>query len=363
MYQLNIDLRPGVGAGTFDLGHSLWQVINIIREDKTTYPKVDLQWDVDSPATSPIILRTPHRLSMISVHTLRSSPPLTLRYKDSVISSWSPDNQADVVLRRKDVGSAFGPTYPGDSMRYPGVWFGFDDDRDQGKPHAKPSADDRTMQVRKVVITQKGEKDALEEPEACPAMHGELHRARIRLHEGVDLYFYPSFTTAVSVRIGQTSAQDLSLDVGTPLRVYYKEDDRMNIHASAQTQQDDAVSDYFYNYLQYGMDILISGKTHIVKKIILHSNIPGSPMFQRYKRCPWEFVGADKESRGPSFIDKIDAIQGFVAPHLQEKPLSMVHDRLEDDGLALPTTTRLIGFDGVVLETAESELVLSMTLF
>ena len=31
----------------------------------------------------------------------------------------------------------------------------------------------------------------------------------------------------------------------------------------------------FYNYFQYGIDFLISGTTHIVKKIILHTNIVG----------------------------------------------------------------------------------------
>lgn len=55
------------------------------------------------------------------------------------------------------------------------------------------------------------------------------------------------------------------------------------------------------------MDFLISGTTHCVKKIILHSNVvsrhllicdhvdsiiqPGSPAFQRYARCPWEIYG------------------------------------------------------------------------
>ena len=29
----------------------------------------------------------------------------------------------------------------------------------------------------------------------------------------------------------------------------------------------------FYNYFQHGIDILLSGTTHTVKKIILHSNI------------------------------------------------------------------------------------------
>lgn len=29
----------------------------------------------------------------------------------------------------------------------------------------------------------------------------------------------------------------------------------------------------FYNYFQYGMDFLLSETTHVVKKIILHTNV------------------------------------------------------------------------------------------
>ena len=31
----------------------------------------------------------------------------------------------------------------------------------------------------------------------------------------------------------------------------------------------------FYNYLHHGVDVLLDGSTHLVKKIILHSNIVG----------------------------------------------------------------------------------------
>ena len=35
----------------------------------------------------------------------------------------------------------------------------------------------------------------------------------------------------------------------------------------------------FYNYFQHGIDFLISGRTHKVKKIILHSNLVGTCVF------------------------------------------------------------------------------------
>ena len=68
----------------------------------------------------------------------------------------------------------------------------------------------------------------------------------------------------------------------------------------------------FYNYFQFGVDFLISSSTHLVQKIVLHTNIvrniacilrtrilnhyqPGTPMFQRYQRCPWEIEGKPED--------------------------------------------------------------------
>jgi hypothetical protein len=35
----------------------------------------------------------------------------------------------------------------------------------------------------------------------------------------------------------------------------------------------------FYNYFQHGIDVLISGVTHKVQKVILHSNVVRPPLF------------------------------------------------------------------------------------
>lgn len=56
----------------------------------------------------------------------------------------------------------------------------------------------------------------------------------------------------------------------------------------------------FQNYVQYGMDFLISGKSHKVIKIVLHSNLPGAIQFGRFERCPWEFEG---DERSGTFFD------------------------------------------------------------
>ena len=45
----------------------------------------------------------------------------------------------------------------------------------------------------------------------------------------------------IQIRIGVTTTQDLTLDLGSPLRVHYREDDRMTIHQS-NVQEDPDIS-------------------------------------------------------------------------------------------------------------------------
>jgi len=295
-------------------------------------------------------------------------------------------------LRRGLVHKEFGPTYPGEAMRYPGVWFAFDEDgiRDGGaaqlltKKQDTDAERERAQEVKRVVVCQgarvedgreEGERDGLDEVIECPIMHGELKRAVVRIKSGVKLYFHSISSPPpepIQIRIGRTSAEDLICDLGPPLRIHYKEDDRMTIHATDPAgSADDSDEGYFYNYFQHGMDILLSGTTHLVKKIILHSNIPGSLLFQRYKRCPWEIdaspeEGSEDSSNNVSFHDKIEDITSVLNPSSREAPQSMILDRSADfpDTLTLPgSTTRLTGFDGVVLEVSEIGDVLTVMLF
>ncbi|KAJ3512538.1 hypothetical protein NLJ89_g3462 [Agrocybe chaxingu] len=299
---LDIDLRPGHGFGT-----SLWTLLDALRRHPNAYPQIDIKYDPDASSTTPVIVHIrPHldllfsgrhqRLSTICIRKLRDpNPSVTVQYKDTVLSS-----QAE-VLRRVTVSKVFGPTYPirgSDELRYPGIWFSFDEDGLETHP-----AGDRLQEVRRIIVFQIGPegsnaepstvRDALEEVHECPVMTGELAKAVVKVHDGVTLHFHPlATTTPLHIRLGETTAQDLTLDLGPPLRVHYKDDERMKIHSAVE--KDDETG-YFYNYFQHGIDFLISESTHTVRKIILHTNVPGSPLFQRYKRCAWEIEGRPED--------------------------------------------------------------------
>ncbi|KAH8113235.1 UPF0183-domain-containing protein [Phellopilus nigrolimitatus] len=394
---LDVDLRPGLGLGMFEIGTSLWSVIDILRHNTTLFPRVEIKYDAAADsALCPVLLHiNPHldllftahhqRLRAIALRRLTDpSPPVTLTYKDVVLlSALSSTSTPREMLKRSDVSKHFGPTYPGEGLQYPGVSFLFEEDGVGGIGGSEalkggatnigsPVREDRYREVKRVVVSQTGsdgvESDALDEVAECESMAGSIRQAVVKVHDGVILHFYPTTSRPVHVRIGVTSAQDLTCDLGAPLRTYYKEDDRMAIHSRNRTP-DGTEDGYFYNYFQFGVDFLISASTHLVQKIILHTNIPGTPMFQRYQRCPWEIEGApeDEEDDAPprvKFGDKFDIISRFLNGASREQVPSMQLDRTEDERLTLPSsTTRLVGLDGIVLEVTEAAQVVAIVLF
>ncbi|KAG8704128.1 hypothetical protein FRC09_003749 [Ceratobasidium sp. 395] len=434
---LDLDLRPGSGLGPFELGSSLFDVLALLRRPSPPiFPSVSVKFDTAQPALSPIILHLrPHldllfarqtqRLHTISLSLRRnvhSHPPLVLSYKNEILAG------PDVVLRRTTVQRTMGPTYKGERMRYPGVWFSFDEDTPgAGAAGNATNNGEANAEVKRVVITQREGEDGEKEDNADevlldPVMYGDVKKAVIKVHDGVYLHFYSPEQDAepIHVQIGVTTAEDLTCDLGPPVLTHYKEDDRMAIHTTAKDDEES----YFYNYFQHGLDFLISGKTHRVRKIILHTNVPGSPLFQRYKRCPWEFaldnrdntLGAptpeirltpsptpdsDVSPSRPSgkkkkkkteaegtrasfevqpsrpsvseealtFYDSIDILKTHLISGTRNPPQpSMQLERTADlphhELLTLPNaTTHLFAFDGVVCESSEVGDVLCVVLF
>uniref|UniRef100_A0A7S3YXH7 Uncharacterized protein n=2 Tax=Lotharella globosa TaxID=91324 RepID=A0A7S3YXH7_9EUKA len=90
--------------------------------------------------------------------------------------------------------------------------------------------------------------------------------------------------------------------LGMPDQVYVKDTDSMRIHRSPLSTKGDKgcfplqdSRDYFLNYFQMGMDVLICGTTHKVSKIILHTNMPATRNFNRYNRCNYQIMVNSEE--------------------------------------------------------------------
>ena len=173
-------------TNVFRVGTSLWTLLDTLRRHPAAYPQIDVKYDPDASATTPVVVHIrPHldllfsgkhqRLHTICIRKLRDpNPPVRLQYKDSVLSS------PDEILRRVGVGKVFGPTYPGDELRYPGIWFSFDDDI-LGEGLKVAHAGDRMQEVKRITTSQietEGKiHDALDEVNESPIMVGDLARA------------------------------------------------------------------------------------------------------------------------------------------------------------------------------------------
>jgi hypothetical protein len=170
---------------------SLWTALDMLRNDPHSFPQVDVKYDPDSPTTPVILHLRPHldllfsgkhqRLHTICLKKLQDPhPPVTLRYKNITLSS------PKEILRRVGVSRAFGPTYAGDDLRYPGVWFSFEEDG-RGEP-MKPTPlhpEEKMQEVKRIIVSQNSASDepddALSEVRICEIMYGDIENAIVKV--------------------------------------------------------------------------------------------------------------------------------------------------------------------------------------
>ncbi|KAE8218359.1 hypothetical protein CF319_g7752 [Tilletia indica] len=117
----------------------------------------------------------------------------------------------------------------------------------------------------------------------------------------------------------------------------------------------------FWNYFDLGLDLLFSspaltpaaataggnasgantvqpasasanaGAGGVLLKVIVHSNVPGSALFQRYNRCPWVVVPPLVSGKEVSFHEHIDELATLLSSHPTRKTASASEDRIELD--------------------------------
>jgi len=240
----------------------------------------------------------------------------------------------------------------------------------------------------------------------CPSSEGvgssvdEVDSVVAELKRGITVNFVPTNNvpaTPTTVTLDVTTPQDLRVEIGSPLRIFYKEEDKMRIHSEEAADADDYGAngtsngvegpshaevpsrDYFYNYFHLGFDELFDGTTHRCKKIVLHTNMPGHYDFQRYKRCPYKLRVRPKVNRKVNRSSQ--AAQLPIESSDEENHIS-VKTRIQDirDLIGDPPDdplifnrgsrgqnpfgpTELYGYDGAVFEVMKNGYVTTVTLF
>jgi len=309
---LNLEVQPSKGLGHLYLGQPINDVMKVLSRLKPNVPRVEFKYLKTNPLERDMVFHFPEngihlqfdpisqKLNLIEIFDFSR---IELHYQGSTFRS------AKILPTFLQIYNSFGPTYPGEYdpklkhylLSYPGVSFVF------------PIPDQHAN-----LYTQKNEKAQLpiEFPDGktpvCTRMY--LYQGKslsqispsptVALDKFRSLRFYYEIVT-VRPQIGiffemrkvmlyyGMDCQDVIALLGTPNSVYYKRDHKMLIHASTidgRGLNQGEIQDYFFNYYDYGVDVLFDTNTHTVKRILLHTNIPGQLHFSHYRKCNFRIL-------------------------------------------------------------------------
>ncbi|XP_022665823.1 UPF0183 protein C16orf70 homolog isoform X2 [Varroa destructor] len=327
-------------------GMSLNQVIQSLQRQFEVIHNIELGYSDKHPLAGDITLDlredgirllfepTTQRLKLIEVTDLSR---VVLSYSGTVFCS------REVLPTREQIDETFGATHPGEfdadaslfHLKFRGLCFSFatqkSDKADRLSPKgcktnagitikSSPCALDgkgpfSNVVSRMAIYSGTSHKDT--QPPALPLNSfgtsifleqlnvirdtGEPDGGRTRgveldivLRASVDRTNMPTKKTLKRTILFGDSVSDVVSAVGSPSKVFFKEEDKMRIHSPSTDDSVDITSversDYFYNYVTLGLDVLFDARRHTAKKIILHTNFPGHYDFNCYHRCNFTMV-------------------------------------------------------------------------
>jgi hypothetical protein len=189
----------------------------------------------------------------------------------------------------------FGPTYPGvfDVARsvyrlsYPGISFEFVIPKEFVHLYQRQSLADLPLEFDDNTSPPAARISIYEEPPSNNNNNNNKNNtaAAASIDDDIIVQIGVGIQRGTDMVTFASSAQDLLSTLGQPNRIHVKQHDKLRIHSASHA--DAPLADYFYNYFDLGIDFLLDGQRHCVKKIILHTNLPSHTEFNRYAKCPF----------------------------------------------------------------------------
>lgn len=171
------------------------------------------------------------------------------------------------------------------------------------------------------------------------------------------------------IRFGD-SVQDVMSAIGAPSRVFYKSEDKMKIHSpNAHRKAASLKSDYFFNYFQMGLDVLLDARTNTVKKFILHTNFPGHYNFNMYHRAEFNLeLEVEKSSINQMIPSPVNITPltrwESVADKLKPCERPVVLNRASSTNTTNPFgSTFCYGYQDIIFEVMPNGHLASVTLY
>lgn len=436
---LILDVKPGIALGSFYLGQTFNAVVANLNYNSMLIPTVDFSHDPKAPFSKDyalhlrnngLVLYFDSSLQLLKEVVVHDLSRVRISYRGIICSS------IEKKLTSARVHQLLGPTYPGHFNKardqyildYPGLSFYFhvpaqstEHQLVQEAPLELPGTSAPACHricvyihrphVSNGVVSPNGSDTSLESGFLSSVLSSCISRAKIIPTVGIYLLsrIRERPKNSVWIRLGITTTQDVMADLGPPGKVFYKDNNKMDIHRIQSNNSNNPASwsstipisspssspvsqtpcgsleerhpvllptDYFYNYFDQGVDILFDGYTHCVKKIILHTNIPSHFDFNVYRKCHFEFL---TENLNPKDIQKdiLNAWPPTTSSITSDSLMStiketwgpsigrpVVYDRSYGQYHNPFHPTTLQGYPGnLILEVLDNEHLASVTLF
>ncbi|KAM5355383.1 hypothetical protein ACJ41O_002029 [Fusarium nematophilum] len=343
-------LHPGRALGFLVLGASLHDVLTRLKAEPQRFPKIELLYSPDRPVTEPVGVQLPgnglrlrfdgpeQRLRLIEVVDFTKNR-ITFKDRDLVKPTNGSSAPASPIPGDSTMGPTFkhiyhkllGPTYAGEFippsggqergiyvLSYPGVAFNFSLTPSEYSPDKDVVTifHSASSQVATSMAVFSGDSWADARPtlwtEILPSIKSTTVIPRgkdvypdeislIRMHGGGRIQLFKRWTSnSFWINLGETTPQDLVMELGPPNAIYRKNDQKMVIHkmrtasntkarpdasdlgrpeeltdtdqssmhdGSDASDHEEAIEDRiglnstgecFYNYFYLGFDVLIS---------------------------------------------------------------------------------------------------------
>ncbi|PNS21899.1 hypothetical protein CAC42_497 [Sphaceloma murrayae] len=374
----SLGLFPGHGVGFLRLGAALYDVLTALKVDQKRFTKLKISYSPSSPLTVPVVVELPEnglrlrfdgeqqRLRLIEILDI-DKDQYTVKNDPVIHASDQSAGPSQLMYRR--VYQLFGASYPGEYMppsngsrkgtyvvSYPGIALSFLLDPAAWSPqvdHAKMLAEAGAC-VSSIAIFEgkswaEARKDLFTRKPSLPQSLLPITRHKEGSPDEVEsiavqaenmLHFSRRVSNPVTVKLGETTAQDLINDFGPPDSIYKRPGDgsdstvrpaRASRRRSssvvprsfgstpssisstntdtydADFEEDDGIDgpdvvrheEQYYCYFQHGFDALVGPAADgpkglaptslqpVVTRMILHGNVPGSFEFNRHRRSRW----------------------------------------------------------------------------
>ncbi|PHH63315.1 hypothetical protein CDD81_6089 [Ophiocordyceps australis] len=272
-------LHPGRAIGFFVIGASLHEILTRIKAEPHLFPKMELLFSHHRPLHEAVTIVLPHnglrlrfdgseqRLRLIEIVDFTKSH-ITFKDRDllkppsasSQTPSPSPSRESAPSFRHI-YNRLLGPTYPGEFippaedgqdgiyvLSYPGVAFNFALAKEAYSPEIDVVSQFAAMssQLAKSMAVFSGDSWAVARPTlwtaALPSIKATsvVNRAKdvytdeislVRLYGGGTIDVLRKWTNnGFRIQLGETTPQQLVMELGPPNAIYYKNDQRMMVH-------------------------------------------------------------------------------------------------------------------------------------